>query len=39
LNLLTVFDAILRERSVTRAAEALGTTQSALSHSLNRLRD
>lgn len=38
LNLLRVFDAILRERSVTRAAEALGTTQSALSHSLNRLR-
>lgn len=39
LNLLKVFDAILRERSVTRAAESLGTTQSALSHSLNRLRD
>lgn len=39
LNLLTVFDAVLRERSVTRAAEALGTTQSALSHALIRLRE
>jgi DNA-binding transcriptional LysR family regulator len=39
LNLLKVLDAILRERSVTRAAGSLGTTQSAVSHSLNRLRD
>lgn len=39
LNLLTVFDAVLRERGVTKAAEALGMTQSALSHALNRLRD
>jgi DNA-binding transcriptional LysR family regulator len=38
LNLLTVLDALLREQSVTRAAEALGTTQSAISHSLGRLR-
>ena len=38
LNLLTVFDALFRERSVTRAATALGITQSATSHALNRLR-
>ena len=38
LNLLGVFDALLRERSVTKAAQALGITQSALSHALNRLR-
>ena len=39
LNLLTIFDALLREQSVTRAAESLGVTQSAISHALNRLRD
>lgn len=38
LNLLGVLDALLREQSVTRAAESLGTTQSAVSHSLGRLR-
>ncbi len=38
-NLLTVFDAMLRERSVTRAAQQLGLTQSAMSHALNRLRE
>ncbi|QBY55927.1 LysR family transcriptional regulator [Cupriavidus oxalaticus] len=38
-NLLAVFDAMLRERSVTRAAAQLGLTQSAMSHALNRLRD
>lgn len=38
LNLLVVLDALLRERSVTRAAKALGLTQSAMSHSLARLR-
>jgi DNA-binding transcriptional LysR family regulator len=38
LNLLTIFDALLREQSVTRAAEALGVTQSTMSHALNRLR-
>lgn len=38
LNLLLVFDAVLRERSVMRAAEALGLSQPALSHALNRLR-
>lgn len=38
LNLLLVFDALLRERSVTRAGHGLGLTQSAMSHSLGRLR-
>lgn len=37
-NLLAVFDAMLAERNVTRAAERLGLTQSAMSHALNRLR-
>jgi len=38
LNLLRVFDVLLEERSVTRAGARLGLTQSAVSHSLNRLR-
>jgi DNA-binding transcriptional LysR family regulator len=38
LNLLVVFDVLMIERSVTRAAERLGRTQSAVSHSLSRLR-
>lgn len=38
LNLLAVFDGLLRERSVTRAAEQLGLSQSAMSHAVNRLR-
>lgn len=38
LNLLVVFDVLMTERSVTRAAERLGRTQSAVSHSLARLR-
>jgi DNA-binding transcriptional LysR family regulator len=38
LNLLVVFDALLRERSVTRAAQDIGITQGAMSHALNRLR-
>jgi len=38
LNLLVVFDALLREQSVTRAGKSLGLTQSAISHSLTRLR-
>jgi DNA-binding transcriptional LysR family regulator len=39
LNLLIVFEVLMLERSVTRAAERLGRTQSAISHSLSRLRD
>jgi len=38
LNLLVVFDVLMSERSVTRAADRLGRTQSAVSHSLSRLR-
>lgn len=38
LNLLLVFDAVMRERSVTRAGEAVGLSQPAMSHALNRLR-
>src|SRR5438046_10638230 len=39
LNLLVVLEILMAERSVTRAAERLGRTQSALSQSLSRLRD
>jgi DNA-binding transcriptional LysR family regulator len=38
LNLLRVFDMLIEERSVTRAGERLGLSQSAISHALNRLR-
>ena len=38
LNLLRLFDALVEERSVTRAGARLGLTQSAVSHALNRLR-
>src|SRR5215475_13782010 len=38
LNLLRVFDALIEERSVTRAGERLGLSQSAISYALNRLR-
>jgi len=38
LNLIVVFEAILRERSVTKAGERLGLSQPAMSHALNRLR-
>jgi DNA-binding transcriptional LysR family regulator len=38
LNLLLVFDAVFRERSVLRAADALAISQPAVSHALNRLR-
>ena len=39
LNLLRVFDALMEERSVTRAGLRLGVSQSAVSHALARLRD
>ncbi|WP_440998019.1 LysR family transcriptional regulator [Arhodomonas sp. SL1] len=39
LNLLAVFDAILREGSITRAAERLEMSQPATSNALNRLRE
>ncbi len=38
LNLLPVLDALLRHRSVTRAGQELGMSQSAASHALTRLR-
>ncbi len=38
LNLLVAFDALLSERSVTRAAALIGIGQSAMSHNLSRLR-
>jgi DNA-binding transcriptional LysR family regulator len=38
LNLLIVFEVLMTERSVSRAADRLGRTQSAVSHSLSRLR-
>ena len=37
LNLLVAFDALLTERSVTRAAARIGLGQSAMSHNLARL--
>lgn len=39
LNLLRVFDAVFRERHLTRAAQALALTPSAVSHAVRRLRD
>lgn len=38
LNLLRVFDALMRERSVTRAGARIGLSQPAVSSALNRLR-
>ena len=39
LNLLIAFDVLLRERSVTKAANSLHMTQSAMSAALKRLRE
>ncbi len=39
LNLLVALDVLLTERSITRAAERLSLTPSAVSSSLSRLRD
>lgn len=38
LNLLVLFDALLRERRVSKVAEALGLSQPAVSNALARLR-
>lgn len=38
LNLLVVLDAIVHERHVSKAALRVGRSQSAISHSLNKLR-
>jgi DNA-binding transcriptional LysR family regulator len=39
LNLLVVFDAVMQDRSVTRAGSRLGLSQPAMSHALARLRN
>lgn len=39
LNLLRIFEAVVTERNVTRAAKRLNMTQPAVSNALNRLRD
>ena len=39
LNLLRVFDQVMGERNLTRAARNLSMTQPAVSNALNRLRD
>ena len=39
LNLLRVFDAVMAERSLTRAAHKLALTQPAVSNALRRLRE
>lgn len=39
LNLLLSLDALLAERSVTRAARRIGVTQPSMSHALARLRE
>ncbi|MFM2400251.1 MAG: hypothetical protein RL341_2408 [Pseudomonadota bacterium] len=39
LNLLRVFDAVMAENSLTRAAQALSMTQPAVSNAVARLRD
>nr|WP_315236404.1 LysR family transcriptional regulator [uncultured Albidiferax sp.] len=39
LNLLVIFEALVEERSVTKAAARLNLTPSAVSHALRRLRE
>jgi DNA-binding transcriptional LysR family regulator len=39
LNLLRIFDAVMTEQNITRAAERLSTTQPAVSNALKRLRE
>ena len=39
LNLLKVFEALMTEGTVTRAAEKLSLTQPTVSNALRRLRD
>ena len=38
LNLLTVFDAVMQERNITRAAQLLGMSQPAVSNAVSRLK-
>lgn len=39
LNILLAFDTLMKERSVTKAAQRLFVSQSAMSHTLRRLRE
>lgn len=39
LNLLLILDVLMQEGSVSKAADRLGRTQSAMSHALGRLRE
>ncbi len=39
LNLLVAFEALMREQSVSRAAQEMGLSQPAMSRTLSRLRD
>ena len=39
LNLLKIFDVVMAERSLTRAAQVLSLTQPAVSNALRRLRE
>src|SRR3569833_2403292 len=39
LNLLRVFDQVMAERNLTKAARSLSMTQPAVSNALNRLRE
>lgn len=39
LNLLRVFDTVMAEGSLTRAAQVLAMTQPAVSHAIKRLHD
>jgi len=38
LNLLTVFDAVMQEQNITRAAQLLGMSQPAVSNAVSRLK-
>lgn len=38
LNLLTVFDAVMQEQNITRAAQTLGMSQPAVSNAVARLK-
>ncbi len=38
LNLLVIFDAVYKEKNLTRAGQRLNLSQPAISHALNRLR-
>jgi DNA-binding transcriptional LysR family regulator len=39
LNLILIFDTLIREQSVSKAADQLGMSQGAVSHALRRLRE